>query len=1702
MTFARLLSEAVVGDLPRSGDVLAVGLPLLRQIEALHQRGLVTGTAGVSALDYDGDRLRVRSSQPVGEASNPAAVDAVTMAAHGAGIRVNARREADLTDPSSPGRLISRDVVDPDHGPPERPVFVSGYRVWEQLHGHHDELTDIALAGLWLASYAYGLDLETPGGIDTLALHHRTPSRLNGDLHPVLGGVLAEMVDPDRSRRPPDLGQVIARFEHHRELPADLDLSAAYLPDTDWRRTVLATLRDRVFDTSRRNRELYYRPTASSIPLTEASVPLMLDIERIKAGDLLTWTGPVSAALGGGEVDLARWCRFEEAPYLAPALDKLIADERRTTLETGHGRLRLIIAFLRWYDPAAAEAVVSPLLTLPAALVRRKGVETRYRLDASGHDATVNPVLRHVFANRFDIDLPETVATDDGAIAAFVADLERSVRSSSPAVSIELVDKPRVDLLRRRAQLRVDTYRRRRARSLATSGRWRRQDFSYDPEDWRPLGHALYDRFVRTAELPLRDLAGAAPRPRTSAFNHDPIDDTAADPAGGPGARTSETFAIVSGEASADRWQVDLCSVTLALLGSRRTSLARDYDEVLTGDSLDITTTPFEALFRPDRPGARPDGVEPLDPSQMLVLPADDAQARAVRRAVRGDSFIIQGPPGTGKSQTIANVIAALVAESKRVLFVCEKRAAIDVVAHRLDQVGLGDLTALIHDSQLDRKRFVTDLGATYHAWLTDLGPDGPEGPGARPAEDHRTGLLNEIQASLRPLRDLTRELGHDLADGLPVAAAIERLARLETGAGVGAGMGVTAGKAAGSEATIPDWYALRPQLDRVAEALGAAGLAHPLGELAGLRLAPGALVDVDPVSACRRQGRDLLDAVAGLDPSLLLRDLGDAGTWGPVVESAAAVGALAALVPDTAQHGELREAARRQSELARTVDATAAVLERWTTPPSPEDTLAALEVAEAREGSILKFLNGRWRAVKALVEASYRFDSHQVRPTVTAVLTDLAAHHRAIAALAELEASTRASFGTPDAGAVCGLVEAAHDRPPFAALVAGGGDVGSRAGAFATVARLGADLLVGPDTTIGDLARLGDGLAGTPVAAEPALVAWSQVEATGTGALVAVLDAGRSLDEFEAGVLRRELQRWQASVGGERFGGSRVDDAVASLGRLYRDLLDANAAVVVERARATFLGHVAQSDASMAGGSTEDQDRAQAYRAGRRVVEREAEKKMRHRTIREMASGESAVVVRDLRPVWLMSPLSVSDTLPLEADLFDAVIFDEASQIPVEDAIPSVLRAPQVVVVGDRMQMPPSRFFSAEDDEDGDVVVDRDGHRLSLTLDADSFLTQSELALSSSMLNWHYRSRSESLIAYSNAAFYGGRLATVPDTILHPGEQSELAPEDADDAVTYTPETLARPISFHYLAHGRYHDRRNLPEADYIAEMVRAVLRTDDPPTIGVVAFSEAQQGAIESALDELAVIDPGFAERYEAERQRTEDDEFVGLFVKNLENVQGDERDLIIMSVCYGPDPDGRIRMTFGPINNAGGERRLNVIFSRARRHMAVVSSMRGSAITNRHNDGAAHLAGFLTYAEAESRGHLTESAAQLRSLAIGAEPGRVVRAEPGRVVGALAAGLRERGWTADVGVGRSAFRVDLAIAVNGAYRLGVLIEPGPDTGSAPGDVLVPARYVAEAGVLRAFGWPIIRVPLSDWFTDPGRVIDRVEAAARAAG
>jgi predicted DNA-binding WGR domain protein len=284
------------------------------------------------------------------------------------------------------------------------------------------------------------------------------------------------------------------------------------------------------------------------------------------------------------------------------------------------------------------------------------------------------------------------------------------------------------------------------------------------------------------------------------------------------------------------------------------------------------------------------------------------------------------------------------------------------------------------------------------------------------------------------------------------------------------------------------------------------------------------------------------------------------------------------------------------------------------------------------------------------------------------------------------------------------------------------------------------------------------------------------------------------------------------------------------------------------------------------------------------------------------------------------------------------------------------------------------------------------------------------------------------------------------------------------------------------------------LPEARLIAAMVRDLLNRETGLSIGIVAFSEAQQTEIENALDALAAQDPAFAARLEAEYVREDDGQVNGLFVKNLENVQGDERDVILLSICYAPDRTGRMAMNFGPINQRGGEKRLNVIFSRARHHMAVISTIRAEAITNTHNDGARALRTFLSFAEAQARGDGPHGQTILATLNPEAQRIFAQVTPPDPLRDALAASLRKRGHIVQEYVGSASFRCDLTIVAPDGKSNALAILLDGDAGGAVGD-----RYVFQPTILRSFGWKVIDIPSHAWLRHPQAVIAQIEAALR---
>ncbi|MBF2735522.1 MAG: hypothetical protein ISN26_05540, partial [Betaproteobacteria bacterium AqS2] len=457
----------------------------------------------------------------------------------------------------------------------------------------------------------------------------------------------------------------------------------------------------------------------------------------------------------------------------------------------------------------------------------------------------------------------------------------------------------------------------------------------------------------------------------------------------------------------------------------------------------------------------------------------------------------------------------------------------------------------------------------------------------------------------------------------------------------------------------------------------------------------------------------------------------------------------------------------------------------------------------------------------------------------------------------------------------------------------------------------------------------------------------------------------------------------------------------------------------------------------------------------GLKLLNRELNKKQRHVPIRKLMEALGAEVL-DLTPCMMMSPISIAQFLPRDFNHFDLVVFDEASQITVWDAVGTIARGRNVIVVGDPKQMPPTNFFSrsatdAEDDEqDYESILDR-------ALDA---------GLKKHRLTGHYRSRHESLIAFSNSKYYENSLATYPAAV-----------------------TKESAVEFHRVdgLYSKGKEANNPKEAQHVAAEV--LRRLTDPAlsklSIGVVALNQSQQRTIENQLDDLRRARP------EIEPFFSDEDGRLPLFVKNLETVQGDERDVIILSLGYGPTEPGAasMSMNFGPLNRAGGERRLNVAITRARHEVLVFASMdyRLIDLSRTQARAVADLRDYLEYAE---RG--------VSVLAGQTEARYGVDSFDSDFERDVAFWLRDRGWQVQSQVGVSRFRVDLGVVDPdrpGVYLAGVEC----DGATYHGSPAARDRDRIRQQVLEGLGWRFVRIWSTDYFRDPERTMQEVDARLR---
>ena len=955
---------------------------------------------------------------------------------------------------------------------------------------------------------------------------------------------------------------------------------------------------------------------------------------------------------------------------------------------------------------------------------------------------------------------------------------------------------------------------------------------------------------------------------------------------------------------------------------------------------------------------------------EYFVSHADPCQSSAVHLAEDAPVLVLHGPPGTGKSQTIVNIIGNHLARGERVLFVCDKRTALDVVKYRLDAIGLGQLCGVIHDPQRDRKDFYMGLRAILEE-LSDARTD----PAAKSQLEKVNERLNTLHGELRQAYALL----HDDSDGSTsyhdlVGLWLQNRTRagtvLESAAGTDAG-----------------WLLERDVVERhqsdVFEIMRRAREAefseNPWAGNLALRLEEWISTTPEEIAArwdkIERAAADI-DAHVHRDELIIpsaesLSERADkrlelAELLAACDTDAAAVGGrFLKLDQDRAQRlaADWQEHRSQREQVAKGLDRELALAVRGSWPSIAELNvrLVALDAWQQANSKWTRiFAGGKKKAALAALaplgistpdaesveRASKFYSSLKARLLIRDLFESFEGQSIPDADSDELPVFCEKFDGAIKVSEVASDA-LAEDLTPLVerSLNEAKGD---SLRDFADRLKISAERCRAIETW-------SEACRGTLLMSHSATAGLTEAFCSGGKTSEVLVPWKRHLPRMEA-VLRLEANlddlpeslrpacHWLAGIASH----TEDDEALAALEAtaIHRELkrvLEQNpqlAHIDTTRIDAAFdelnerLTEKQVLTRAVVAAYWTDLQRYRLLAAtgsrlnseGAGLRQRLLVRGKRALKLRQMVAAgrdaEGGDPLFDLCPVWMASADTVAQIFPREA-MFDAIVFDEASQCRLEEALPILLRGRRVVIAGDPRQLPPTRFFEAAiaESDDTDAETADELHEQQMSETEDLLAAALNLDVHEAFLDVHYRSRNEALIGFSNEKFYHNRLQPIPG---HPKHKA-----------------LAAPIRL-LRVDGTYHQQTNPDEAEAAVELISELLDDPHPPSIGVASFNLKQRSLILDRLEARAAEDREFSQRLEVARQRRGDDSFEGLFVKNLENVQGDERDHIIISTTFGPDEEGKFRRNFGALSRTGGERRLNVLVTRARSAIHVLTSI----------------------------------------------------------------------------------------------------------------------------------------------------------------
>ncbi|WP_407374935.1 DUF3320 domain-containing protein [Methanobrevibacter sp.] len=1127
-------------------------------------------------------------------------------------------------------------------------------------------------------------------------------------------------------------------------------------------------------------------------------------------------------------------------------------------------------------------------------------------------------------------------------------------------------------------------------------------------------------------------------------------------------------------------WDVNN-NVALGFFSFTKFVMYNDLNPEAWADNVDLTKNELiQAIFNPaknDQEAFREEDIDSqLEYQNMYqVLDADSSQIAAIQDVKAGRNLVVEGPPGTGKSQTIVNLIAELLAEGKSVLFVSEKMAALDVVKNRLTGVGLGKFVLELHSHKTRRKKFLKDLQkATNVRAQEPLNIDQT----IRKLETLRRQLDDYSQIIHKPVFAVNLSafqlygMKESADDHFARMDALMPLVRFENPESV----------------TLKDLDDMKIALENLAELYQTISKENPWSKCAPKSLLPADLREIEMLINDTLHSLDnfLVERgrvydIYGIKKPDTLNEFQNSLSAFDIIKSQNAELIDASIIKSGAWNNNNDDAFRLIQELQK-YQRYAPALNKFNQSIFQVDIDRL--IYELRNLSTKKF---RFFNNKQHIELVERYYAIPVPGSVDEIIRDLQEAKAIIKIRKTLEANQ--ALGQKYYGGYWhlnanpqDLIAIARWMNEFSALV--------RDGTFSqnTIELMSKDLfdfkperdlaeyIESGEEFVRDLSKLRDKL--NPRSklifkretGDVPFEAWQQQLYNWRGQLSSLhlwsqyLNTKNRLQSSNARMFVESIEKRNikkddinALVEGN-FADSLLNilfienqELATFVGELHenriREFKDLDKKILTLNRKRIF--HKLNSNIPKIFGGTEN---PQA-----KILAGEFTRKSGHMPVRKLLE-KAGGMIKQIKPCFMMSPLSIAQYLdPTNEELqFDVVIFDEASQVKPEDALGAFMRGKTAVVMGDTQQLPPTSFFDQMSDADSDEEE-------ATSLDMESILHLCKLSFPVKMLKWHYRSRHESLITVSNREFYDDDLLVYP------------SPSHSDPELG---------LKFHYNPNTYYlrgaSSKNPLEAKDVVDEIFNHFEKYGDTKSLGVGTFSVAQKNAI---LEELEVKRKEHPE-YEPLFSDNKEERF---FVKNLETIQGDERDVILISVGYGHDQDGKMSLNFGPLNQDGGERRLNVLITRAREKCVVFSNFKAYDMNLTANPpyGVKSLKEFLEYAE---------------NLTLGTPDVGEYTKEP--FEDAIASFLEENGYIVDRQIGCAGFRVDLAIVDDenpGKYILGITTDGKMYSSSK----VARDRDRLREQVLTGLGWKLYHLWSTDWYRnrDLGRkkLLEFVEDSIR---